>query len=248
MILKQHRTKRKYFLAAFGIFYFFILSLFFMPYVSGEVVVFDDYQTRISFHDEQLTIERNIILKNVGSNPIIPGELHFKLHEIKKGKKIPIDVYDFKVTNYYNKELKSRIVKGNQETDLVVSIWEPVLPKFTYKINIQYSINFEPKGILFHEIKIPMEETTIPIRSSTQQLLLDKKYHITYAPEAKLSLVSIDGKEKRKIEWQDKKNMIVEYSLLPLPKLGIRAVNIFWGIMILALLLSTYFIHKRMKR
>jgi hypothetical protein len=227
---------------------YFLIALVLSTTVLGEVVVFKNYQTKTTLESGQLGIEREIVLQNVGSNPIIPGELHFKLHELKADKKVASKVSNLGAKNDIGNDLKSRQVEASEETDLVVSIWEPVLPKFTYKVLLSYDLVFKPRGIMFYEIKVPVEETTIPIKENLQMLYLPAKYHVTYAPQATVTLEQKGGAEYRVVTWQNRDEMIVEYSLIPLPKLGIRAVNIFWAVIIVMLLISTFLIHRKLRK
>jgi hypothetical protein len=216
--------------------------------VLGEVVEFKNYQTKTTLEDGQLGIEREIVLQNVGSNPIIPGELHFKLHEIRKGEKVASKVSNLGAGNDFGKELKTRQVEASEETDLVVSVWEPVLPKFTYKVLLSYDLVFRPRGILFYEIQVPVEETTIPIKDNKQMLYLPAKYHVTYAPGATVAVEDKGDSSYRVVTWQNRDEMVVEYSIIPLPKLGIRAVNIFWAVVIIMLMITTFFIHRKLRK
>jgi hypothetical protein len=235
------RMRRKYIYA--------VLAVLLIQAAAGEVVVFKNYMTKSTLGPGELHIEREIILQNVGSNPIIPGELHFKLHEVDKGEKVASKVSNLGARNVdINKELKSHMIEGKEETDLVVSVWEPVLPKFTYRVSLSYDLEFSPKGILFYEIKVPVEETTIPIKDNLQSLYLPSKYHVTYAPDATVTLEDIGNQKYRVVTWQNREEMIVEYSLIPLPKIGIRAVNVFWGVVIVSLLITTFLIHRRLRK
>ncbi|MEM4268429.1 MAG: hypothetical protein QXK37_06400 [Candidatus Woesearchaeota archaeon] len=219
-----------------------------VPYSSAEVVVFEQYVTDTFLQKSGLHIERMVILKNVGSNPIIPGELHFKLHEIRKGTRVPSKVSNFFAENEIKTPLKTRMIEGNDETDLVISVWEPVLPGFTYKIYLKYDLEFDPKGFLFYEIKVPVEETTIPIRSNEHSLYLPSNYHVTYAPEGVVKKVEKSGKTYRQVVWKNRRDMLLEYSYLPLPKLGVRGVNIFWIVIIVSMVITTLLLHKKLRR
>jgi len=225
-----------------------LFALLIVNCVNAEVVVFKSYETKSILKDNALSISRKIILQNVGSNPIIPGELHFKLHEISKDKEVASEINNLGAKNDFDKVLKTRKIESTEETDIVVSVWEPVLPRFTYVVMLDYDLKFEPKGILFYEIKVPLEETTIPIKTQKQQLYLPLKYHVTYAPGAIVQVVSEGGKKYRVVTWDNREDMVVEYSRIPLPKMGIRAVNVFWVVIILALLISTFFIHRKLRQ
>jgi len=224
-----------------------LLVIVLANFVSAEVVVFRDYTTNTKLEKGNLHIDREITLENVGSNPIIPGELHFKLHEIKKDERIASQVSNLGARNDLNKALKSRQIETREETDLVVSVWEPVLPRFTYNVFLSYDLEFEPKGLLFYEIQVPLEETTIPIKNQVQSLYLPAKYHVTYAPDAEVKTVEEGGSKYKVVTWENREDMVVEYSMLPLPKMGIRAVNIFWVVIIIVLLISTFLIHRKLR-
>jgi len=213
--------------------------------VMAEVVVFEQYRTDTYLEKDHFRIERTVILKNVGNNPIIPGELHFKLHEVRDNEKVGSKISGFKAKNDMGTELKTRMIETSKETDLVISVWEPVLPRFTYKIVLSYNLQFEPKGILFYEVKVPVEQTTIPILNNDQRLHLPKKYHVTFAPEG--TTKSDDSKGYRVVSWQNKQDMVVEYSLVPLPKMGIRAVNLFWLVIIITLIVTVFLVSRKRK-
>ncbi len=224
-----------------------IFMLLMVNLASADVVVFRDYSTKSVLDRDMLHISRAITLENVGANPIIPGELHFKLHEIIKNQKVASVVHNLEAKNDFGTVLKSRIIESKEETDLVASVWEPVLPKFTYNVKMSYDLEFKTKGILFYEINVPLEETTIPIENQKQSLYIPAKYHITYAPDAIVRTVEEGGQKYRVVEWENMEDMVVEYSVLPLPKLGIRSVNIFWIMVIIILLASTFFIHRKLR-
>jgi hypothetical protein len=226
---------------------FVVLFLVLINFVSSEVVVFKNYETTTILEKNSLNIQRKISLENVGANPIIPGELHFKLHEIIKKDKVASKVNNLGAVNDFEKELKTRSVETKEETDLVVSVWEPVLPKFSYNVHLNYDLDFKPKGILFFEIRVPLEETTIPIKNQKQSLYIPSKYHITYAPDAEITSVKKGEKKYKVVSWENREDMVVEYTILPLPKMGIRAVNVFWVLIIIILLITTFFIHRRLR-
>ncbi len=195
----------------------------------AEVIVFEDYQTSYKFEGGKLYVEKNLKLKNVGASPIIPGEIHFKLSEKKGDSSVPTKVDNFEIVDLRGQKLNSRQTSSDTETDLVFTIWNPLLPKFNYDFTMTYEIEFNPKGLLFYEITIPDEKTTIPIRSAVTRFLLPSSLHVTYAPDAE-----VEKESKQKVlEWKTHSNINFEYSILPLPKTGLRMVNIFWIFIIL---------------
>jgi len=200
--------------------------------VFADVVIFDRYDSETTLENGVLHVERSMRIKNIGSNPIIPGELHFKLYEMHKDEKRAPKITGFSVTNPYDRELDTRKIESADEVDLIVNVWDPLLPDFYYEFTMSYDMEFSPNGLLFYELTVPREDTTIPIQKSKTDFLLPKNYFVTYAPNAE---VSKDGKYKI-VTWADEDVMNLEYSVVPLPYTGIRAVNVFWIFLIVVFL------------
>lgn len=200
--------------------------------VLADIIIFTTYDTSTTLENGYLHIERSVVLKNVGGAPVIPGELHFKLHELFKGEEVGPEVRNLKAYDQYKTELRSNIVRSDKQTDLIVSVWNPLLPEFSYPLTLSYDFVFEPKGLLFYEIKVPQEETTIPIQSSSNKFLLPQEYKVTFASEGTVS----KEEEHHVVSWTGRSTMEIEYSKVPLPKLPVRGVNVFWVTLIILLL------------
>ena len=100
--------------------------------VWADIIVFSSYDTVTTLDDGFLHIERTLILKNVGTAPVIPGELHFKLHEEYKGQATGPEIRNMKAEDQYKTELHTNVLRTDTQTDLVVSVWNPLLPEFSY--------------------------------------------------------------------------------------------------------------------
>jgi len=223
------------------------IAFFAIDMAFAEVIVFEDYETKNYLEKDHILVERTIRLKNIGNNPIIPGELHFKLHEYTKdGKKTPSKVDDLEAIGHYGKPLKSQIMEGTEETDIVISIWEPLLQGGNYNIKMSYKIGFDPKGILFYQIAVPIEETTISIKNRRLLFMLPPKYWITNAEGAVVNLVKENDQKYRMAEWDfddaSTDQVEFEYSIIPFPKTPYKAVNIFWILVIVAVLVLSVFL------
>jgi hypothetical protein len=223
-------------------------------FASAEVVVFRNYITKTTLNKAEgiLQIERTVHIHNTGGNPIIPGELHFKLHEIKGEERVASTVENFEAARVFSennkRDLKTRIVKGERETDLVINVWEPMLPNDHQEIYLTYDMKFSPKGFLFYQMDVPIEETTIPIKNNEHNLYIPAGYHVTFAPNSTISKQILNDKRYRVVTWKNRKDMFLEFTRLPMPRLGIKAVNIFWLVIIVSLLISTFFIHRTIRR
>jgi hypothetical protein len=205
---------------------------------AAEVLVFDRYDTVSRVSGDSITIEREMTLTNVARNPVIPGELHFRLYQQEGADRKPIAVSDFTATNERGQKLSTKITTRASETDLAVTIWDPMLPGFSYTFRTSYVMRFEPSGLLFYELQIPQEDTTIPIKNAEQTVILEGNYHVTYAPDTAVTKMSGNAV----VSWAGQnEGQVIEYSSLPLPRirlgsLTLRAVNVFWGVVIIALL------------
>ncbi len=202
-----------------------ILALaLFTQAVFADVVVFDRYETTYTMEGDSLKVHKKLRLMNVGQNPIIPGEIHFKLSKQEGGDVVPAKITGLMVRDHYDQDIDTTSVEGASELDIIFTLWEPLLPTFFYDFQMDYDVEFDPKGLLFYEINIPNEKTTIKIKSQQTEFLLPKRYHVTFAPDAEIK--SEEG--ARVIEWKDTDKLSFEYSFIPLPRMGVPMVNVFW--------------------
>ncbi|MCB9361957.1 hypothetical protein H6504_00845 [Candidatus Woesearchaeota archaeon] len=201
-----------------------VVLLAIVPGVFAEIIVFENYDTTFEMKGDTLVVKKDMRMKNVGVNPIIPGEIHFRLSEEAKEGPVAPSITNFAVFNSRNDKVDSRQLKSDKEVDLIFTIWDPLLPQFHYDFVMEYEIKYDVKGILFYQITIPEEKTTIPIKGSSVTFRLPDKYHVTYAPDAKIETQG----DTRVLSWEQGDNLRFEYSPLPLPKTGMQMVNIFW--------------------
>ena len=208
-------------------------TLLLLPAASANVLVFSEYNTEATITQDTIHIERDVTIKNNGQVPIIPGELHFRFFEQDGDTTHSIDVSNVQATSATGETLTTRAVDRGNEQDVSVQIWNPLLPGFDYSFTMSYDIEFETSGVLFHEINLPREQTTVPIINEQTRFLLEDKYYVTYAPGTEINRISGNSV----IEWRtDTDNRVVEYSRIPFPQTGLRAVNVFWIAIIVSLL------------
>lgn len=211
----------------------------------GQVVVFDRYHSTYALEGDHLTVHKKLRLKNIGTNPIIPGEIHFKLSQQEGDIMYPVVISNLNIKDHYDKPLDFSQFRGDSDLDVIFTIWEPLLPDFYYDFQMEYELEFDPKGILFYEIRIPTEKTTIDIKNKETEFFLPKRYHVTYAPEAEVE--ALDG--ARVIKWASSADALsFEYSVLPLPSLGVRMVNVFWIFLISISLLYLFYRFRKARK
>jgi hypothetical protein len=223
-------------------FLFFLFFLFALQIVCADVIVFSNYNTNAEITKEgTLHVVKELTLKNTGRAPIIPGELHFRMYEKDdKGEKAS-KITGFSAKGHYNDDLAITKLDYASQTELVIDIWEPILPGFIYNFKVEYDVEFQPKGILFYDLSLPEEKTTIPIENQVYELTVPKNKHITYTVGGSVS--------NNRVVWENVDSPQLEYSILPIPKLPIKAVNVFWFsiIIILCLILALKIFRKEQR-
>lgn len=206
--------------------------------------VFEEYSTSYFVKGRTMVVEKEIVLRNIGSNVVIPGEMFFEISEQHGGNFRPATVRD-SIALSGSTELVSRITEHTEHTDVSVQIWNPILPGFDYTFSLSYEMDFRPQGVFFHEVVFPVERMreSIDVRNRNTRMMLPTRYSITYAPSAD---VSSDGLYKI-VDWGSRTDLTLEYSVLPMPELmPFRMVSVFW--LTVLVLLGALFIFLNLKR
>lgn len=206
-----------------------------------DIVVFEDYDKTYFMDGDVLRVEKDLTLRNVGNNPIIPGDIRFRMYEVLGGETVPSEIDELQATDG-SRELESRVESYDDYSSIIVSVYNPLLPGYDYQMTVSYEIDFNPTGILFHEMIFPIEETTTPIRDSTTRLVMPNHYKVTFAPDAEISSDSM----RQTIEWDGDSDLMLEYTRLPLPRMPFRMVSVFW--LIILAILGVLFIYLNSRR
>ena len=181
-------------------------------------------------------------IKNKGVIPIIPGEIHFKLsNKVDEGVFEPINVVNHTVEGKDNSNMISRVVEGSSQTDIIFELWEPILPDFYMPVKIHYEFEFRPKGILFYYFSLPLSSSTIPISHENVRYEFSNSLHVTYAPDSNVG----GNQDYNFVEFSSPKEVEFEISRIPFPQLGFKIANMFWGIIILLLIIAVVFSFKK---
>lgn len=212
-------------------FYFFILILFLSSIsYSAEVEIFSEYNTVMQLNkNNTIDIHKTIALQNVHEVGIVPGEIEFKIGKSIYSDVSNVNIQNFKATNRYGNPINAKLVETDKYSIITLDIFTPVLPGFEYRINLDYSLIYEPEGIFFKRLQVPLkEDTQIPIERGTVELIIPSSYHFTY-----LSYIDNDTiVEDNTIKWELNKevpdSLIFEYSYLPVKIGNIQGSYIFW--------------------
>jgi len=92
-----------------------ILAIILSVSASAEIVVFEDYKTTYTMKGDTLSVVKNLRLMNVGSSPIIPGEIHFKISKDEGDSSVPPQIHNFQVINKFNKRLSNAPQLGSSK-------------------------------------------------------------------------------------------------------------------------------------
>lgn len=227
---------------------FFLITFLFVVLTKlsfANVITFDQYYSTSTIEEGKIKVHIETNLKNIGSNPIIPGEVHLKLSNIISNTELQhVNLISYDVKGKDGINLKDRDLTTNREAEIIFEVWDPILPNFFYPITIDYEIEFTPKGVFFYQINIPKSLTTIPITNEIIEYRFSKNLYLTYAINGTYE----KGEDYKSIKWNANDNMFFEISRLPIPKMPFTMANVFWTIIIVLLASTLMYVSKLAKR
>ncbi len=238
--------KKKVNLLVFSI----LFILFSFTSVYSGVEVFSNYDTILNVNlNNTIEINKTLTLKNVYDVGIVPGQIEFKVGRGVDGSIDNIDITNVKAIDSFGNEIRSQLRVTKDFSVIILDVYYPLLPGFEYTFNLYYVMSYEPGGIFFKSLQIPLRESTIPIQSGTFKVVLPDNYYFTY-----LSSEGVDNEIEGNIaKWDIKndlpKSVAFEYSYLPI-KLGeFKGSYVFWILInVLLLLFLIYEVRKEIKR
>lgn len=219
--------------------------------VFASVEVFSDYDTHLKVNsDNTIEINKSLTLKNVYDVGIVPGQIEFKIAKGTEGSLGNIEVMDVKAVDRYGKEIKSQVRQTKDFSVIILDVYYPLLPGFEYQFDFYYKLSYEPGGIFFKSLQIPIRESTIPIEQGEFKVELPENYHFTYVnSEDGGESVIEDGIAKWEIEDNSPSSIHFEYSYIPLKLGSLQGSYVFWiAINVLILLFLIYEVRKELRR
>ncbi len=214
-----------------------------MPLVSAieTTVTFEEYEKTYYMEGDSLRVEKDIVMVNRLRSPVVPGSVEFRMYEIRGRDIVPSQISEVYARDN-SRELDTRVETHGDHTKLIVMVRTPLMQDYEFPVSISYEIDFNPSGILFHEVLFPIEETTNTVVDSTTRLVMPNRYRVTYAPDAEIEK---DGM-RQSIEWGGGTEIMLEYTRLPLPQMPFRMVSVFW--LTILLILGVIFIYLNSRR
>lgn len=233
-----------------AVFVVFIFSIFFINLSYGSVEVFSNYDTILKVNsDNTIEINKSLTLKNVYDVGIVPGQIEFKIGRGIEGSVSNLEVKDLIAKDSYGNEIKTQLRTTNDFSVIILDIYYPLLPGFEYDFNLYYKLSYQPGGIFFKSLQIPLRESTIPIEKGEFIVQLPENYYFTYLEsEGKNATIN-----KNIALWEIKDDLpnsvIFEYSYLPISIGQFKGSYVFWiSVNILLLLILIFEIKREIKK
>ena len=225
-------------------FLFLLLLLTFFSPLNAVVEQFTNYDTTITLlENNTIKVEKIINLRNIHDVGIVPGQFDFKLTS-SDGK--PVEILDYKVLDRYDNEIKSKLVKNQDHTAIILNLFTPILPGFEHVIKLDYTIKYEPSGIFFKKVQIPLKETTrLPILNGDVRVELQDGNTFTHISHFDNSTLIEGNVATFSLNENSPSSLTFEYSFIPIRVGNIPGSLIFWTVINIILLVVLAFEVKR---
>lgn len=215
---------------------FFFTFLLFTSSVYANVEIFSKFDTVINIQKDNIVeINKSLSLKNVYDIGIVPGQVEFKVARGIESRE-PVVIEDVRAIDQFGNEISTHIRAADDSTVIVLDIYYPLLPGFEYSFDLYYKFNYEPGGIFFKSLQIPIRESTIPINDGEFQVNLPSGYSFTHLSSEGFN-ETIEGNTAR---WDIKddlpKSISFEYSYIPIHFQFARGSYVFWIVVNVVLL------------
>lgn len=220
-----------------------VMSLFFMTSIFGAVEVFSKYDTTLKINnDNTIEVNKSLSLKNVYDVGIVPGQIEFKIGKGTDGSIANIDVVEVQAYDRFGTEIRTQIRQTKDFSVIILDVYYPLLPGFEYSFDLYYKLSYEPGGIFFKSLQIPLRESTIPIENGIFTVTLPNNFHFTYV-DTEDSVATVDGNTASwTIKDDNPKSVAFEYSYIPISIGGLKGSYVFW--IMINLLLVIFLIYE----
>ncbi len=222
---------------------FLLLIVFLANSTFGAVEVFSNYDTVMKLNkNNTIDVHKIILLRNVHEVGIVPGQVEFKIGKSLYDSVSNVELLDYKVLDRYGNPIKSQISDTGQFSTILLDIFTPILPGFEYKIDLYYTLEYNPEGIFFKRLQVPLKEITqIPIKKGTVELIIPDSYHFTYLSYTDNDTIVQDNSVAWEINEDMPQTLTFEYSYLPIKVGNIQGSYIFWITINAILILILFF-------
>ena len=234
----------------FGIILFFLLTVFSFSYASVEV--FSKYDTTMKITSSNtIEVNKSMALKNVYEVGIVPGQIEFKIGSGTEGSVGNIAITNIFAYDEFGNEIRATLRETSTFSTIILDVFYPLLPGFEYHFDLNYELMYEPGGIFFKSLNIPIRESTIPIEDGNFKIILPERYHFTFTDSD--SPRYPEFKQNNIIVWDIKddvpSSITFEYSYLPIKLGNFKGSYVFWiTLNLLLFVFLIYEVRKELKR
>jgi len=221
----------------------FIISNF----AYSAVEVFSNYDTKLIVDTENnfININKTLVLKNVYDVGIVPGQIEFKIAKGVDGSVDNLQVINVSAYDKFNQDINVHVRNTDKYSVIILDVFYPLLPGFEYEFYLNYKLSYEPGGIFFKSLQIPLRESTIPIEKGEFEVVLPENYHFTYLGDEVDSVIVKDNTATWMIKDNMPNSIMFEYSWIPVRFSSFKGSYLFWIVLNLLLLGLLYFEIKR---
>lgn len=210
--------------------------------VFSSVEVFSDYNTVLKVNsDNTIEINKTLKLKNVYDVGIVPGQIEFKVGKGVDGSAKNLEISDVKAVDRFGNNIKTQLRNTNDFSVIILDVYYPLLPGFEYEFNLYYKVAYEPGGIFFKSLQIPLRESTIPIEKGDFTVILPENYHFTYLGSETQNATITGNVANWKIKDNMPNSVTFEYSYIPIKIGNFKGSYVFWILINIVLLLILIF-------
>jgi hypothetical protein len=224
-----------------------LLAFFCLAHADAQPVKVEKIKSYVIEVDvrDSVHVKNIITLRNLINKPLVPGIGEFRIQKsspIKIGiisipfteKRSAVRVENVKAYTLDGKKLNVRVEEKENYTVIYYEIWYPVEPNSQMTFVIEFdSPDLVEKGILFKETSIPVGADVdiehLEVRFSSDWNLVYVKNTNATLPAGTLSFSS------------------AEFSVIPLPMIGIKWSTTFWSIVLTIVIMSAIYFRKRPK-
>jgi hypothetical protein len=219
------------------LFLFFLICSGFATIHAYEVEQFTQYDSTITVLDEnKIEIKKQIAIRNVHDSGIIPGQVEFKI--FNADSEHPLHISEYSAVNRYGDDIRSRVVTTNEYSSIVLDIFQPILPGFEYEITLTYVIEYDPSGIFFKRVEIPLKESTrVPILSGEVFIEVPEGKYFTYLSYENENSTVEGNMASFSLSEDTPDILIFEYSFIPLKFGPLAGSLVFWALVNVILLI-----------
>ncbi len=227
---------------------FFFMLMLASTVFSYEVEQFTNYDSTITIlEDNRIKIEKQISIRNIHDAGIIPGQVEFKIFNADSNQ--PLTIVEYSAINRYGEDIRSKLFTTSDYTSIILDIFQPILPGFEYDITLSYVIEYEPSGIFFKRVEIPLKENTrVPILEGDVLIEIPQGRYFTYLSYEHENTSFVENQAAFSLEKDSPGVLIFEYSFIPLKFGGLAGSLVFWSLVNVILLIILGFEVKKQLR